>query len=298
MIEDSVIQFSGGRTSGYMLHQLLEKHAGTLPLNWKVCFENTGKEREETLEFIHEVEERWSVPIIWLEFDDYFDINEYLLPDGTFRKKKKRSGVRYKIVDFRTASRKGEPFLKLLRMLKEFREVTKNQPPVLPNPHQRICTAYLKCKTCNSYLRDQGFKDFDVYMGIRADEQHRAVKLRETLPKSQHLQVPLIDRSVTKAHVNGFWKMMPFDLQLDPNSDEGNCDLCYLKATGKLIQIMRKDRSRENWWKAVETEFNGNFSKSKLTFHQLSEMIDNNDPRLEKYIKSPIDKTIDCFCGE
>ena len=40
-----VINFSGGRTSGFMLWRILESHGGTLPPRTLVCFTNTGKER-------------------------------------------------------------------------------------------------------------------------------------------------------------------------------------------------------------------------------------------------------------
>jgi hypothetical protein len=57
----ALISFSGGRTSGYMLWQILDAHGGTLPDDVHVCFANTGKEREETLRFVHECETRWGV---------------------------------------------------------------------------------------------------------------------------------------------------------------------------------------------------------------------------------------------
>ena len=49
------ISFSGGRTSGFMLKQILNTYGGELPDDIKVCFANTGKEMPETLDFVHEV---------------------------------------------------------------------------------------------------------------------------------------------------------------------------------------------------------------------------------------------------
>ena len=40
-----VIQFSGGRSSAYLLKQILDAHGGKLPANALVCFQNTGKEK-------------------------------------------------------------------------------------------------------------------------------------------------------------------------------------------------------------------------------------------------------------
>lgn len=39
----AVIQFSGGATSGYMLHEILRAHGGTLPADMAVLFQNTGR---------------------------------------------------------------------------------------------------------------------------------------------------------------------------------------------------------------------------------------------------------------
>jgi 3'-phosphoadenosine 5'-phosphosulfate sulfotransferase (PAPS reductase)/FAD synthetase len=62
-----LISFSGGRTSGYMLWHILEAHGGALPEGVHVTFANTGKERPETLAFVHEVETRWPVRDLQLE---------------------------------------------------------------------------------------------------------------------------------------------------------------------------------------------------------------------------------------
>ena len=67
--EPTVISFSGGRTSGYMLYKVLEANNG-LPDNALVCFSNTGKEDEKTLEFVRDCEKNWNVPITWIEWDD------------------------------------------------------------------------------------------------------------------------------------------------------------------------------------------------------------------------------------
>ena len=65
----SLISFSGGRTSAYMLKKIIDAYNGKLPKDIVVCFANTGKEMEETLEFVHECENRWNIKIHWLELD-------------------------------------------------------------------------------------------------------------------------------------------------------------------------------------------------------------------------------------
>ena len=84
-----LISFSGGRTSAYMLHQILEAN-GDLPKNCKVVFTNTGREMPETLDFVQECSHKWNVNITWLEY----------------RKLKPK----FEIVSHNSASRNGEPF--------------------------------------------------------------------------------------------------------------------------------------------------------------------------------------------
>ncbi len=87
--DTTVISFSGGRTSAYMLWRVLEANAG-LPSDAVVLFANTGKEEEETLCFVRDCSLNWGVPITWLEY-----LSDY---------------PKYRVVDFDTASRNGEPF--------------------------------------------------------------------------------------------------------------------------------------------------------------------------------------------
>lgn len=58
----TVVSFSGGRTSAYMLRQVLENNDDLSDL--VVTFANTGKEHPATLEFAQECSERWAVPIV------------------------------------------------------------------------------------------------------------------------------------------------------------------------------------------------------------------------------------------
>jgi hypothetical protein len=66
IIEPTVISFSGGRTSAYMLWRILESNNG-LPEEAIVIFANTGKEDEETLKFVKNCSVNWNVPIVLCE---------------------------------------------------------------------------------------------------------------------------------------------------------------------------------------------------------------------------------------
>ena len=115
--------FSDGRSSAFMLHQFLERN-GSIPDNVKVMFQNTGREMNETLDFIEEVSQRWGVEIIWLELD--------VTADGEWS---------FQQVNHQTAARNGEPFRKMLEKRR-----------MLPNMKNRFCTSDLKYKTASRYL--------------------------------------------------------------------------------------------------------------------------------------------------
>src|SRR5690348_9468938 len=66
----ALISFSGGRTSAYLLRRILD--LGLQP-QVQVVFADTGKEREETYEFIRECSHQWRVNVIWVRRPGYFD---------------------------------------------------------------------------------------------------------------------------------------------------------------------------------------------------------------------------------
>jgi len=63
----ALISFSGGRTSGFMLHNIIQAHGGKLPDDIHVVFANTGKEAPETLDFVNDIAKKWDINIHWLE---------------------------------------------------------------------------------------------------------------------------------------------------------------------------------------------------------------------------------------
>jgi len=84
-----VLSISGGRTSGYLLKQVLDANKGKLPTNCIAVFQNTGKEKEETYKFIKDMADNWSVEITWLEY---------------------AGKNKFNVVSYETANRTGEPF--------------------------------------------------------------------------------------------------------------------------------------------------------------------------------------------
>jgi 3'-phosphoadenosine 5'-phosphosulfate sulfotransferase (PAPS reductase)/FAD synthetase len=66
--EKSVISFSGGRSSAFMLYKILEAHNFKLPDYLSVIFCNTGKEMPQTLNFVEACSKNWNIDIVWLEY--------------------------------------------------------------------------------------------------------------------------------------------------------------------------------------------------------------------------------------
>lgn len=209
-----IVSFSGGRTSAYMLRLLLDNYPDAY---LQVVFANTGKERPETLDFVQECSVRWQVPVTWLE--------AVVHPEkGT------RTG--YRVVDYHTASREGQPFEDV---------IAKYGIPNNSFPH---CSRELKTQPIGAWIQDQ-FPDgqFQMALGIRADEAHR----------EGEWWYPLIELGVTKARVRQFWREQPFDLGL--KDYEGNCDLCWKKGHNKNLTLLEERPELGRWWAAMEAKY-------------------------------------------
>ncbi len=230
----AAVSFSGGRTSGMMLHEILAAHGGALPADVKVVFANTGKEREETLRFVHEVGTRWSVKVHWVEWRDS--------PQG------------FEEVGYNSASRLGEPFAAL---------IAKKKMP--PNWQARFCTQFLKVTAMTKFLKSEGFEPgaYSEVVGLRHDEGVRLFKMMErNETDGRNCIAPLAKAKVTEADVMKFWRAQPFDLGLMPG--EGNCDLCFLKGRGLRKSLIRRRPESASWWIDQEELTGGFFDRRDL----------------------------------
>lgn len=257
----AVISFSGGRSSGFMLWQILEAHDGMLPDGISVVFCNTGLEHQQTYEFIHRIGQNW-ISVEWIE---------YVLDS---------KGVpTFKVVDYSSASTRGEPFSLCIK---------KNK--FLPNPRVRLCTANLKIRTLARYLKSKGWTEWDNVIGLRADEPRRVHRIK---PHNIHETIlcPMYQGGATKREVKKFWDGHPLDLGLSVNSNFGNCVGCFLKSYGLLEHIAREEPDQLKWWIETEEKTGATFRNDRPKYSKIIEYA-------EKQQVFDFKDNIDCYCTD
>jgi len=276
------IGVSGGRTSGMMLRNILDAHDGQLPPDVYALFENTGKEREETLIFIHEFEQRWGVPIYWIEYCRIWQRDD--LPS-------------YKFVNFETASRNSEPFNAMLAYY-EAKRLSEGKPPYLPNYSNNMCSAYLKTKAAAWFMLERGYDHWDKILGIRYDEPYRyhsRMSANEMRKERWENVLPLYHERITKPTVHNYWQNQSFDLGID--SDEGNCDLCWKKKPEKIMRSITKDPWRADWWIATEDRTGQTFRSDRRSYRHMKFYAAQVANQIDMYDEDS-GESLDCACTD
>ncbi len=244
------VSFSGGRTSGFMLRQIIDAYGGVLPDDSRVIFNNTGNEHERTLEFVDRIARVWGVQVRWLEY--------CLGADGEHS---------FCEVDFESASRDAEPFRALIR-----------KKGYLPNPVVRVCTSNLKIRTSHRFLADEpGFEDgWTNAVGLRADEPRRVHRLKSDKAAEDPF-CPMYAARHTLEDVTKFWDGHPLDLDLPLHGNQaGNCVGCFLKARYRVETLMAQpqmERYFDFWMEAEESELDATtgatFRTDRPTYRQM-----------------------------
>jgi len=273
-----VSTFSGGRTSAFMA--ILLKEMPKYKDYQKVfIFANTGKEKEETLEFVEKCDKEFDLNIVWLE---------------ALVNKEKGIGTTYKIVSFKTASRNGEPFKDMLDKY------------AMPNNFASNCTRELKLYPINKYVKDLGFDEVITAMGIRYDERHR----KSNFADEQNVIYPLCDDlKVDAIFIRNWWDRQCFDLQL--KDYEGNCDLCFKKSVRKRLTLIKENPEIAEWWLKMENKYTTeriprfdlrtNLSieqlvkKSQQPFRTIQDQHELNKTQTGLF-DAKLDNETDCFC--
>ena len=270
-----LVSFSGGETSAMMCDFLIKNYSSKYNLIF--VFANTGEENEETLEFVDKCDKYFNLNLIWVEAQPTFavriygkkrifytylereiflnrfyseELRELEEHKGKTRYKieKVRSGTIHKVVDFKNASRKGEPFKKCIDKY------------MIPNIGNNWCTRELKLNPITHYMRSKGYKknSYSTAVGIRADQIDRISKDRI----KNKLIYPFIEfKEIIKKDVNTYWNNMPFRLNL--KGYEGNCKVCWKKSFRKLGTIAIESPEKFNFVQKMEHKYENFISEGK-----------------------------------
>ncbi|GIM62133.1 hypothetical protein CAPN008_21830 [Capnocytophaga canis] len=215
-MKNILITFSGGRTSAFMAVFCKERYKDD---NLLFVFANTGKERPETLDFVHQCDKYFNLNLVWLEAD----ISQ-----------EKGIGTGYKIVDFETANRNGQPFENAIKKYG------------LPSKLYRHCTRELKEVPIHKFAKQIFKGDYVTALGIRADEPHRQSHKKNVI-------YPLAETNITEKFIREWWEKQPFDLHL--KDYQGNCDLCFLKSKRKRMTLISEFENIADWWAEMEQKY-------------------------------------------
>ena len=141
-----IVKFSGGRSSGMMLMEMLENNQLIAKRGDVIIFNNTSAEHSATYEFTRKIqkiaEKEYNIPFFWIEYQTYEDSS------GTYRWSRKPT---YKLVNNQPFSEqnkngyryKGEVFEEMISL-----------GGFLPSMVSRVCTLSMKIFVTNNFLSD------------------------------------------------------------------------------------------------------------------------------------------------
>ncbi len=294
----NILLCSGGRSSGFMLRVMLTAIENYRD-EWLTVFCNTGKEMPATLDFVHEIETRWKVPIVWLEYHRVAatSLASDIFPTPGRNRNLAKAAANgetvhwFNEVNYETASRDGKPFDELL-----------NWMTVLPNVVSRGCSMQLKIRTAMRYLFSCGIHEYAPNIGIRLDEAHRSTQILANCDCFEHPEFPLIRNGITVDDVLDFWRASDFDLKL--KSYEGNCDLCFLKAKWKRVLMAQENPEKLKWWldweskKALQSNGRGINFRIGEPYILIEQLAGNPTERIKRQIGLEKGEDIACTCAE
>ena len=145
MNKPHIVKFSGGRSSGMMLLELLKEKSLKPERGDVVVFNNTSAEHPATYEFTRKMkalaEEKYNIPFFWIEYQSYEDSSKH----GW------RRNPSYRLVNENPYSDKNKDGY---RFRGEVYEEMVSLSGFLPNMQARNCTQTLKIFITNSFLTD------------------------------------------------------------------------------------------------------------------------------------------------
>lgn len=272
-MKNLVVSVSGGRSSGMMA-----RHIQTSPkyqdFNKLYIFANTGKEREETLQFVNDMSYYWDMTIVWIEAVAPMVLGQ---------------GIEAMEVNYEKASRNGEPFSAVIEKMN-----LGVMEAAIPNQDMPYCSGRLKTIPINKYARQYfNKKGYISAIGMRAEDMPKRVTWAEIKQEKREKIYPLLEdfeTPISQHQVIEFWKQQEFNLPF--SSSIGNCDLCWKKSERKLIAVLKQEPERANWWMQQEQKYGYPFFRGYQFVDDLLKKAQSNT-QLDLFS----DNGESCFCS-
>lgn len=205
-----VVSFSGGRTSAYLCHLMIEKFGVE---NVDIVYMDTGFEHPSTYDFIRNCAKRFKSSITFLRGD-------FSTPIGV--------GVNYHIVDVDSIGCDGKPFSEMMQ---------KYGAPYIGG---MFCTDRMKLTPFKKYCNDMYGRDgYETWLGIRADEPRR-------LSPKKGIKYLAEISDFEKEDILKWWGNQDFDLGIPEQL--GNCVFCPKKSNLKLAAAQRDEPELYMQW--------------------------------------------------
>lgn len=194
-----VVSFSGGRTSAYLCHLMIELYGSE---NVDFIFMDTGAEHPKTYEFIRNVDREFGLNLVCLR-TEFMPMHVGNIPVIV-----KIDDLKFDLSTYSSLIGKyGEPVLGF------------------------GCSRDLKQRIFYKYCNDKYGKGmYETWLGIRADEPNR-------LTEKKFVSYLAEISDFEKEDVLSWWARMPFDLDIKEHL--GNCVFCPKKSSLKLAAAQR-----------------------------------------------------------
>ncbi len=182
----------------------------------------------------------------------------------------------------------------------------------------------------NAYFGQDGV-EYISFIGIRYDEMHRVVKIRERNSgetgtsgyEGEYIHMPLSVMGITQKNVNDFWREQPWDLRLDAEDGLSNCTYCFLKGARGLQKVRSKLQkslpkswvqtpSDIAWWVSMERKYGRDMKREKRKLrkngtdfigffgsdNRFSYKLLANDTHRDRIVAQNADSMLPCDCTD
>jgi hypothetical protein len=199
-----VVSFSGGRTSAYLCHLMIELYGRE---NVDFVYMDTGAEHPKTYEFIKQVDKEFGLNLICLRTKFNMELG-------------KANG--YEVIDVNDCKHDMKPWKDMLQ---------KYGTPY--NPGGAFCTDRMKLVPYKKYLDQKYGRDgYITYLGIREDEPKR-------LNPRKGIEFMASISDFDKQDVLDWWNGQSFNLEIDEHL--GNCVFCIKKGINKVALAIKDE---------------------------------------------------------